>query len=390
MNANEMYEMVKSQKLTEEILQQTLEWCMEHSSSIDFNNESEKKLYQYAMLYLFRLKIGHLNEEEAKLVITYLAREQLHFQKLDGLNKDVNITILNEEEYKEQHGEDSHAICVSNDDAFDIVYSPSVVQNLMSNDPTEFLRGIRTIYHEFTHTIQNQIIKAGVNKDDPTSYNDKAYKMAAESLARKLYADFYNENYAHLFKENQAELFGLKQAILIIKRFNKDLYSLFDEKAIEVEETRLRELMKESTIKIKGKEMPHNRGLHAICDELIKNHPEVLDDYPILKIGYTNDGNRKSLTELLQEKQAMISVGYDKEKIDKLYLFILNNRTILNLAEDVQELYLYIVETKGEDRMAYDALYHRFDRGNVPDEKRMQILNMIESSVAKEKKEKVA
>ena len=164
MNANEMYEIVTNQKLTEELLQQILDWCMQHSDVIDFTNEKEKKLYQYAMLYLFRLQIGHLTEEEAKFVITYLAREQLHFQKLEGLDTDVKIHILSDEEYKKEHGDNSQAMCVSNDEDYDIAYSPTVVKQLMSNNPTEFLRGLRTIYHEFTHTIQNQLIKSGIKK----------------------------------------------------------------------------------------------------------------------------------------------------------------------------------------------------------------------------------
>ncbi len=314
MSVDEIYEYavnnIKSNP--KDVFEKITAWAIKNTNNIGFSDK-ENYLYKNVLKYLFNFKIGNFSYEEAVFVVNYLARQQMFMQSELGFNKDIKITILSKEEFMKKYG-NSNAVCVNHNNEFDLVYSPKVIENLMSNNIYSFLRGIRTIYHEFLHTLQNQLMIGGVKKEDTMTYSKNLYIDILETVSRDFEKGFYENNYSSLSKEIQAEIFGLNHALSVIKKMNPKLYELYNQK-YELEETkRLKHNMEAPTLTVQNKKMKKMNCLNSIADIMIEKNPSLIDKYPLLAITYNRDGKRKSIAEIVEIRQIMIAAGYEKRK----------------------------------------------------------------------------
>lgn len=385
MNIDEIYEYaVNNIKIDpSKVYEIITEWAISNIDNIGFSDK-EKYLYRNAIKYLFNFKIGHLSYEESVFIVKSLAREHVLLQSKLGFKKDIKIKILKEEEYIKKYG-DSNAVCVSHNSDFDLVYSPKVIENLMSNNIYSFLRGIRTIYHEFLHTVQNQIMMSDINKEISMTYSKGIYIDILETISWNFEKNFYDNNYNNLSKELQAEVYGLNHALSIIKILNPKLHGLYSEEYVLKETERLKQNMYSSTLTVQNKKMKKMNCLNSIADIMILKNPGLIDKFPLLAIIYNKDGKRKSITEIVELRQNMINLGYDKEKLDELIYTAANQKPYSTelVRIEIRQLMDCAKNGIGDYDFIYSMLCYRFDVCKMSQENRQAIISDINSSEIK-------
>ena len=153
-----------------------------------------------------------------------------------------------------------------------------------------------TIFHEYRHSMQE--------KELVSSDKDMAFEMAYQKLFYKYLNtptfDCYYKNYGHMGIEIDAEKMGFHYAKLFFESFGrKDLSKKLNEKAKKmVGERQYYPLM----TKADGKKVQLDDYIVYNLDKIIKNHPEELNNYPVLNTIYNGNGEKKDFFELLEER----------------------------------------------------------------------------------------
>lgn len=194
MESHELAEKFRNNAKTEASYQEIVEWCGKNASKLDLSNKDQQYLFEMSTRYLMKIKIGHWNENDANLIINYFAKT---FASNQGIEKDTIVKIFQDPEYREKFRDDSNATCISHGDGrSEVVYSSRVVDNLTSQDTLRFIRGLQTVFHEVVHSKQYSEIY-NTNKED-IQYDGNSYKIALETIMRKVHPKFYKENYPNL------------------------------------------------------------------------------------------------------------------------------------------------------------------------------------------------
>lgn len=367
-------------------LKAIVKYCKENINSMDINDETDYYLCKVSTLYLMKMKIGHFDKDEARCLTVYFAKLGLKMYSVaHGIEAKVNIDILPAEEYKKLRGEKSNAACIlHNDNSYTLIYSEEkVCQRLMTNDPDEFLRAMQTICHEVAHVYQEIRVQRDY-RDVNAIQAKRGYLMALEDITRKVYPKFYTENYAKLFKENDAEEMGLSMALDVLKMYNKGVYELFDKEEIKTRIEQYRKMSKEEK-NILGKKSPTLQTMEFIA----QNAHGFRKLYPILGVAYHEDGPRKTITELLDDRAERIAKGEPSiDNANELLLEILNSRgtTPEERREEIEELDKYIVSRGIEDEFVYELLSSRLQRYGIKEAAIQEYIKMTKAQV-KEKKE---
>lgn len=369
-------------------LKAIVKYCQENINSMDINDETDYYLCRASTLYLMKNKIGHFDKDEARCLTVYFAKlGSKMYSMAHGIEGKINIDILPAEEYKKLRGEKSNAVCIShNDNSHTLIYSEEkVCQRLMTNDPDEFLRAMQTIFHEVVHVYQDIRVQRDY-RDVNAVQAKRGYRMALEKITRKVYPKFYTENYAKLFTENDAEEWGLSLALDALKIYNKGVYELFDKEEIQ---TRIEQYRKrseeEKNILGEGVNSPTLKTMEFLA----QNAPYFRKLYPILGVAYHEDGPRKTITELLDDRAERIAKGEPSiDDTNKLLLEILNSRdtTPEERREEIEELDKYIVSRGIEDEFVYELLSSRLQRYGTKETAIQEYIEMTKAQV-KEKKE---
>lgn len=369
MEAQELAEKFKNLKIQRETdFQEVLKWCKEHYKDLDLTDKNQHYLYEKATTYLMKYRIGKWDRDDANTIVTFLAKKSAW--KL-GIDENVAVKILSSDEYKKIYGEKTSVKgeCLNNGDStFNITYSPEVVDNLLSNNYDQFLRGMQTVFHEVVHAQQNTVIEHSNIKGVEIPKTKKIYIMALETIARKYNPDFYHDNYAHLIKENHAEKFGLQKALETMKQYNPSLYQSYNQEVLTQRAEQYDRNFYESTTKLKtGREIDLMLQIDTLSSQFIEKHPDIISKYPILQVGYNSDGTKKDLRQLLTDRAKMLEQGkQSSDKIDELYEAIANHRNVLTggLKGTKDELYTlddYLSQTGSEDPFVYNLIRHRLE-----------------------------
>lgn len=365
MEAHELAEKFRNNTKTEASYQDIVKWCGENAKDLDLTDKDQQYLYEMATRYLMKYKIGKWNKDEANVVINYLAKKSA-WQL--GIDENVTVKILEEAEYKQTHGDDSSAICVNNgDNTFNISYSPTVVNNLLSNNYDQFLRGMQTIFHEVVHAQQNSVIQRENIKGVDIPKTKTIYIMALETIARKYNPQFYKENYSHLIKENHAEKIGLRNAMETMKKYNPKLYQAYNQEVIAQRLENYDRNFYDAEVALKsGKSVDLMLQIDTLSSVYIEQHPEIIEKFPILQVGYNLDGTKKDLSQLIAERHNMLTSSETPDKINELYEAIANHRNVLTggLKGTKDELFSlddYIARTGTDDEFIFDLIRYRLE-----------------------------
>lgn len=359
-------------------------YCKENISTMDINDETDYFLNRANTLYLMKNKIGHFNKEEAKYLTQYFAKlGSKIYAEAYGIEGKINIEVLPSEEYEEkQKGQKSMAVCIPHkDNSYTLRYNEEkVCQKLMTNDPDKFLRGMQTIIHEVVHVYQNIRVQQDY-RDVNAVQAKKGYLMALEKITRQVSPKFYNENYDKLLTENDAEEWGLSVSLDILKMYNKDVYELFTEEEIQAKIEQYRDRSgKEKNILGEGVNAPTLKTMEFLAQK----GSDFRKLYPILGVAYHENGPRKTITELLDDRADRIENGEPSiDDVNELVLTILDSRDMSHDEKrvEIKELDKYIVSKGIEDEFVYELLGSRLQRYGTNETAIQEYIEMTKAQV---------
>ena len=364
MEAHELAEKFRNNTRTEASYQEVVKWCSENTNKLDLQDKDQQYLYEMSTRYLMKYRIGKWSKDDATVIINYLAKKSAW--KL-GIDENIAVSILEESDYKEVHGS-SDAVCINNgDDTFSISYSPRVIENLLSNNYDQFLRGMQTIFHEVVHTQQNSVIQRENIKGVDIPKTKTIYIMALETIARKYDSKFYNENYSHLLKENHAEKIGLREAMETMQKYNPKLYQAYNQEIIQQRLENSDRNFYDATVDLKsGKTVDFMLQIDTLSSMYIEQHPEIVQKFPILQVGYNLDGTKKDLSKLITERNEMLTDSETPDKVNELYEAIANHRNALTgglkgTKDELLTLDDYIAKTGTDDEFIFGLIKYRLE-----------------------------
>lgn len=168
---------------------------------------------------------------------------------------------------------------------------------------------INTIFHEVRHAVQYNDI------NNNTLKNISEYDMIKEQLIRKADFIFYDINYDSITAEIDARVEGRKKMYQYLQSLGISIEQILEGDTEYNKKAKMayEEYVHEETDRLENsnKEFKVNfsdvKSLDSIFDELITKHPKLIQENPILKYEYNEDGTRKSRIEMLQEYEEMIS-----------------------------------------------------------------------------------
>lgn len=354
---------------TEESCIKCIEYC--YDKLPDFSDKNLIKLFEISVRYLISCKVGHWNKDDAKLVINYFSNLCAHKY---GINSNVKISILNKDEYVKLFGK-SDAICVCKRNMYEIFYSHNVINNLISNDLELFLCGMQSIFHEVIHVVQNSIIKS--DSKEFILPKLEMYVMTIESIVMKADSDFYRKNYTKLYKENHAQKVAFKETIDTIKKYNYKLYDNY-----KIEQLNLYEYS--SYFETSNMTEMYLKKMDPIACLYIKNNPQIIDEYPLLKLVYNEDGLRKNILQLIKDRKEKIVNYEDINKLNDLYYLLCNGKNFIGDGlECIKEEILMLIEylSKNEfDEFEIDLLKYRLNNEYVTKKQMDTIINYVVKS----------
>lgn len=203
-----------------------------------------------------------------------------------------------------------------------IVYNPKSIEEIANNK--NIFELLNYGFHELRHEFQQMQIESE-NLENP-----QALIWAKEELVRKyILGDiFYETNYLDIFLERDARDYAKQRTIETAKKFNIG--------EINLSNTIASDSPYDASINfLDPRNNEQKLAIYLIDDtstNYIKEHPNVLNMYPVLKNLYNTDGTKKSLTQIEQEieiekkKQIKLKPEQAKEleiKYSKLILEII-------------------------------------------------------------------
>ena len=396
MDANELVDKLRSNPNNElSYIEDVIKWCNENAENLNLSNPDELFLCEKATKYLMENKEKRAwSNEDAKYVVNFFAKKTT---KQLNLNENVEIHVLEEDEYIKLYGEQSSGICVpKGNDYFNVSYSPNVIKYLTSEDKGQFLHGLQIVFHEIRHVQQNKSIK-NETRDDGTKLprNKERYLSALETLARKQDSKFYEKNYRQLLKENDADKYGLIKAYTTLKDYAPDLFKKYNGKKIEglMQEYDKNYYEALSSTNEKGR-ISLKTEIETRAAIYIMDHPEVLQEFPILNIAFNKDGSKRDIIELLGGRKELLESNQNTEMINELYKMIINNRNpshggLKGTKDELLKLEKYIQETGTEDEFIYDLIKYKLEhKTNMTQEQIDSMMGKLHDEAAKSRQDK--
>lgn len=341
----------------------------------NMNNKNFEELFPIILddlkyiLVDFKNDMDKLSEEELfecgtvfnNKIYSYIAKlAKIYFKVIYGFD----INIINSKDYQ-------LAIIAGgfNRNDGNIYYSDfGITLSLKSN-----LTFLHTCLHEGRHKMQHDFYKSNELLLFPPYMLRLLKENLLETELKENNREFYRTNYNILFTENDAEIFAKREIHNFIKNMTQMYMKLYNKSPKEMKDL----LIKISVIdnlftnilttesfeinsEISSQIYDHNSiNCHyvilgkqedrlIIIDKYIKEHPELQNQYPILKLLF-NGNNSKSYGEIINDK-ANIKANRSLEEqrqIDELYKEIILSDPILALTEklekgDIKEVQEYL------------------------------------------------
>ena len=281
---------------TKENVDSIVAFCEANIDEMNLHNNIDNKLLSYASLYLMK-NLGNLNENDGMFLTKYLAR--VCARRL-GIEENVEIEILEQTVFDEKSKE-----CMQNLDSpmrawhkYDIetqtskvTYSTNyVAKQLTSRKTKDIIDALITIGHELAHAYQDTFI-FGNGKFE--TLDREKYIMTLEKLTDVMNKEFYQKNYANLYIENQAEDYGLMFTEYILKLFRKDILQSWEGRINQLHDN-CKKRMADNDI-IPDTEREARISLYFT--------PRIMKIHPILGIAFDENGRKKDIITLLQERR---------------------------------------------------------------------------------------
>ena len=243
---------------------------------------------------------------------------------------------------------------------------------------------IARVCHEMRHAYQNEVTSV---KRDITDMNALTWLKEALVVTNN---EFYRSNYKNMSREVDAYNYQYKEAIEFIKTYttiemdNPKFFSTLQQTLERNQQENVKSL-DELTFDIDGKKVKNTDYFNQHMSEALKEQSITSDilKESILRYEYNPDGTKKTLEQLMQDKQAMIDSldkslsNYERqvERIERIYDSIILNDSELQLQAQQsktsnleQPLRSYLSQTNPEIEILPNyANYAEFQR--ISDEK---------------------
>ena len=177
-----------------------------------------------------------------------------------------------------------------------IMFKQSQIESLLYSKDIDIFE---TNFHENTHANQDFDIRSS----NINSFNK--YLMIKEKILRAEKEEYYSENYEDIFIEIEARQKAREKLGQFIDRLPKNLriqslQRLVNRKlGFEPDEKEQEFIDGRRKINVFNPSKP-KEDVSIIFDEIIRQHPEYLKEYPMLQMEYNPDGSQKSLQDLVE------------------------------------------------------------------------------------------
>lgn len=380
MEAHKLVEKFRNTKQSRESFEEIIAWCNENVDKLDLSDKDHQYLYEMSTRYILsNNKLGKLNKEDANVLIHYFSKK---FAKVLGINEAITVKIV----------EKGNANCLETSDGISqIEYSSKTVDDLMSNNTETLLRGLQTIFHEVVHAKQNKVISQSLESSNPSK---NTYIMALEKIARKQSPKFYDANYTHLFRENQAEKIGLQEALRNIQYYNPRLYQRYSPELMQGRMANYDRNFTDSKMVMGEKTFDPLLEEDTLCTLYLQEHPEYLEKYPILQLGFNLDGSKKDILQLIEDRKLMLDSGRSPEVVDELYEIIINHKNVSmdklkGTSAELQALGNYIKQTGTDDEFIFNLIRYRLEnKTRLPQEQIDKLMEQQYATASKVRQER--
>ena len=203
-----------------------------------------------------------------------------------------------------------------------------------------YLSIIHTVSHEVKHSSQAYNLSNG--EFTLESFNYMRRRIFADYLSDAQF-DEYNANYIHNEIESDSNYYGWKQTERIVKKFRPDMVGELSKIVSNSIVTSFQEETATKISNVRKKRMAKEKFNVESLDEIIKNHPELLNTYPQLRQIYSPNGKRFSFIERLRLKKQSsirnIDAIYKEFDIYDFHSGEIGNVDVNALKQDEQFLY---------------------------------------------------
>ena len=199
-----------------------------------------------------------------------------------------------------------------------ITINERLLEEYVNTSNKEFLK---TLFHEFRHIEQKKIIDNKLITEDCLTW-------IKDEINSKYIPDYYKDNYEFFSEEVDARIAEEKEPIEYIERLGFNVSDKDKEEANQniKKELKLKEI---NTRRINNEE----KDIDEIFEQILIAHPELLNQYPQLRMEYKLDGNIVKLnfneqmnlyeqiknTEDYQNNKEMYDTLFKKNMVDKIF-----------------------------------------------------------------------
>jgi len=206
------------------------------------------------------------------------------------------------------------------------------------NQSMDTVLKIATIFHEIRHGEQEKSLKE-------EQLNHVLYMMLKENIINNNDFGFYEKNYATMYTELDAEFFALSRMTRFLETLEVTQEFRKSKNCESIKQVVGRKLQaaKDGFSKAQTKEFSDGKmvSVEERFDEFVKSNPEIVEQEPLLKVEYNDDGSKKEIPQLFKEFIEKIKSEKDVGDNYDLYKYILlsnasRNPEAIGKLEDIQ------------------------------------------------------
>lgn len=328
-----------------------LKYCYEHATKINLSNQNDVKIYDTALAYLMSTKFSNWTKEDVLIILCFLTQKTI----IDNnLNCRVSVNMLDEDNYRTNPSRYER----NNNESISYIIYPKVMFSKLEGSPSFY--GIQSIFKEISFVMIDKSLQ------EKQEFNKHMYIMALENILRQINPNLYYQLSNNLFRESQANLYGYNSALKFIQIYNENLYKALESKRtiIEQDKKKYRSVFSNEEFFLSLDFNNSFRTIDSVVSIYIKEHPELIIKYPILSVGYKNDGSKKNIVELIIDRNTMLLNNKDKGELDALYYTLCNYKDYDIVDEngakgECEKIINYMYQLGDIDDFVLELLKHR-------------------------------
>lgn len=206
-----------------------------------------------------------------------------------------------------------------------IKFNEEEVRNLSENN----MHPLNTMFHECRHVLQDRRIIQG------EGITASEYRIIKEAIIREKDKKYYSRNYWYMFNEVDARISGAKGAYLYLKELGFEEKKILDMDSSDFFECYAEKYMKTrkelDDAYIKKDSDGHYKNFNIIFYRILHKNLEFLDAFPILKLEFNENGDRRHAFDILRDYETEVKetrLNPDRRKNSKIGILssILRNR----------------------------------------------------------------